>query len=132
MESGEAMPKIRVVRNAAIEREFGTPLPLHHIVSDATGASIVIEYVDGKLSIADNKVGAMTNSPNYDWHLLNLWNYANLTSQASRPREIDGVWLAPFGAGSGMLGLPGELHAALSFRQSGRVRQHDGPGQGRG
>ncbi len=104
----EAMPKIRIVRNAAIEREFGTPLPLHHIVSDATGASIVIEYVDGKLSIADNKVGAMTNSPNYDWHLLNLWNYANLTSQASRPREIDGVSLAPFGAGSGMLGLPGD------------------------
>ena len=46
----EAMPKIRVVRNAEIEKEFGTPLPLHHIVSDATGASIVIEYVDGKLS----------------------------------------------------------------------------------
>ena len=39
----EAMPKIRVVRNAEIEKEFGTPLPLHHIVSDATGASIVIE-----------------------------------------------------------------------------------------
>ncbi|HZZ22660.1 MAG TPA: linear amide C-N hydrolase [Roseiarcus sp.] len=33
----EAMPKIRVVRNAGIEKEFGTPLPLHHIVSDATG-----------------------------------------------------------------------------------------------
>ncbi len=43
-----AMPKIRVVRNAEIEKEFGTPLPLHHIVSDASGASIVIEYVDGR------------------------------------------------------------------------------------
>ena len=60
-----AMPKIRVVRNAEIEKEFGTPLPLHHIVSDASGASIVIEYVDGKLAMTDNKVGAMTNSPNY-------------------------------------------------------------------
>src|ERR1700744_4171427 len=67
----EAMLKIRVVRNAAIEKEFGMPLPLHHIVSDATGASIVIEYVDGKLNVTDNKVGAVTNSPNYDWHLLN-------------------------------------------------------------
>ena len=37
----QAMSKIWVVRNADIEKEFGTPLPLHHIVSDATGASII-------------------------------------------------------------------------------------------
>ena len=79
----EAMPTIRVVRNAEIEKEFGTPLPLHHIVSDASGASIVVEYVDGQLNVSDNKVGAMTNSPGYDWYLLNLRNYANLTPQAA-------------------------------------------------
>ena len=111
----EAMPKIRVVRNAEIEKEFGTPLPLHHIVSDATGASIVIEYMDGQLSVTDNKVGAMTNSPGYDWHLLNLRNYANLTPQAARPHSIDGVSLAPFGAGSGMLGLPGDFTPPSRF-----------------
>ena len=111
----EAMPKIRVVRNAAIEKEFGTPLPLHHIVSDATGASIVIEYMDGKLSIDDNKVGAMTNSPGYDWHLLNLRNYANLTPRPAPARAIDGVSLAPFGAGSGMLGLPGDFTPPSRF-----------------
>jgi choloylglycine hydrolase len=111
----EAMPKIRVVRNAEIEKEFGTPLPLHHIVSDATGASIVIEYMDGQLSMTDNKVGAMTNSPGYDWHLLNLRNYANLTPQAARPHSIDGVSLAPFGAGSGMLGLPGDFTPPSRF-----------------
>ena len=102
-------------RNAEIEKEFSTPLPLHHIVSDATGASIVMEYMDGQLSVTDNKVGAMTNSPGYDWHLLNLRNYANLTPQAARPREIDGVSLAPFGAGSGMLGLPGDFTPPSRF-----------------
>lgn len=111
----QAMPKIRVVRNAEIEKEFGTPLPLHHIVSDTTGASIVIEYVDGKLNVTDNKVGAMTNSPEYGWHLLNLRNYANLTPDAARPRSIDGVSLAPFGAGSGMLGLPGDFTPPSRF-----------------
>jgi choloylglycine hydrolase len=111
----EAMPKLRVVRNAAIEKQFGTPLPLHHIVSDATGASMVIEYMDGKLSMHDNKVGAMTNSPGYEWHLLNLRNYANLTPQAARPHAIDGVSLAPFGAGSGMLGLPGDFTPPSRF-----------------
>jgi choloylglycine hydrolase len=110
-----AMPKIRVVRNAQIEKEFGTPLPLHHIVSDATGASIVIEYVDGQVSVAENKVGVLTNSPNYDWHLLNLRNYANLKAQAPPPRSIDGVSLAPFGAGSGMLGLPGDFTPPSRF-----------------
>ena len=111
----QAMAKLRVVRDAAVEKEFGTPLPLHHIVSDATGASIVIEYMDGKLSMHDNKVGAMTNSPGYDWHLLNLRNYANLTPQAARPHAIDGVSLAPFGAGSGMLGLPGDFTPPSRF-----------------
>ncbi len=110
-----AMRKIRVVRNAEIEKEFGTPLSLHYVVSDATGASIVIEYMDGQLSLTDNKVGAMTNSPGYDWHLLNLRNYANLTPQAARPHEIDGVSLAPFGAGSGMLGLPGDFTPPSRF-----------------
>ena len=57
----------------------------------------------------------MTNSPAYDWHLLNLRNYANLTPQAARPHAIDGVSLAPFGAGSGMLGLPGDFTPPSRF-----------------
>ena len=112
----DAMSKIRVVRNPEIEKAFGTPIPIHHIVTDATGASIVIEYVKGVLSIYDNKVGAMTNSPEYDWHLLNLRNYANLQPLgAPASRAIDGVSLAPFGAGSGMLGLPGDFTPPSRF-----------------
>ena len=111
----QAMPKIRVVRNPDIEKEFGTPLPLHHIVNDPSGASIVIEYTNGELKVFDNKVGAMTNSPGYDWHLLNLRNYSNLRPQAPAPRSIDGVSLAPFGAGSGMLGLPGDFTPPSQF-----------------
>jgi choloylglycine hydrolase len=113
-----AMPKIRVGRNADIEKEFGTPTPLHHIVNDPTGASIVIEYTNGELKVFDNKVGAMTNSPGYDWHLLNLRNYSHPRPQPTPPRNIDGVSLAPFGAGSGMLGLPGDFTPLLD--SSGR------------
>ncbi len=113
----QAIPKIRVVRNADIEKEFGTPLPLHHIVTDATGASIVIEYTkNGTLAIFENKVGVLTNSPSYDWHLLNLRNYANLTPLGvAANRNINGVSLAPFGAGSGMLGLPGDFTPPSRF-----------------
>ena len=44
------MSKIRVVRNPEIEKAFGTPIPIHHIVTDATGASIVVEFTNGALS----------------------------------------------------------------------------------
>lgn len=111
-----AMAKIRVVRNQDIEKEFGTPLPLHYVVTDASGASLVIEYTKGELTLFDNRVGVMTNSPSYDWHLLNLRNYANLQPlDRSSARSIDGVSLAPFGAGSGMLGLPGDFTPPSRF-----------------
>lgn len=112
----QAMPKLRVVRNAEMEKQFGSPIPLHYIVTDAAGGSIVIEYTKGELAIFDNKVGVMTNAPNYDWHLLNLRNYANLTPRdASAARAINGVSLAPFGVGSGMLGLPGDFTPPSRF-----------------
>ena len=68
------------------------------IVTDATGASIVIEYTKGARSIYDDKVGAMTKLASSEWHLLNLRNYANLQPLgAPAPRNIDGVSLAPLG-----------------------------------
>ena len=109
------LPKVRVIRNLEIEKAFGAPIPLHYVVSDATGASIVIEYTKGVLAISDNRIGVMTNSPSYDWHLLNLRNYSNLKPMDDRPHDIDGVSLAPFGAGSGMLGLPGDFTPPSRF-----------------
>lgn len=115
-EARQAIPKLMVVRNAEIEKAFGTPAPIHFVVTDAGGKSIVVEYTKGILAIYDNKVGVMTNSPSYDWHLLNLRNYANLTPMGASPaRNIDGVSLAPFGAGSGMLGLPGDFTPPSRF-----------------
>lgn len=111
----QTLPKVRVIRNLEIEKAFGGPIPLHYVVSDATGASIVIEYTNGVLAITDNKVGVMTNSPTYDWHLLNLRNYTNLKPMNDRPHELNGVSLAPFGAGSGMLGLPGDFTPPSRF-----------------
>jgi choloylglycine hydrolase len=112
----QVMPAIQVVPDTAILEKFGVPVPMHYIVADSSGASIVIEYTKGALSIFDNKVGAMTNAPSYDWHLLNLRNYANLKPLGASPaRNINGVSIAPFGAGSGMLGLPGDFTPPSRF-----------------
>ena len=112
----EALPKLRVIHNEDIDKAFGAPSPLHLIVTDNTGASIVIEYVGGKLNIHDNKIRVMTNGPTYDWHILNLRNYPQLRAFGGpTDREINGVSLAPFGAGSGMLGLPGDVTPVSRF-----------------
>lgn len=110
------LPKLRVVHNEDIVKSFGAPVPIHWTVTDETGNSIVVEYIDGELHLHENKIGVMTNSPGYDWHLLNLRNYANFQAQdISGPREINGVNLAPFGVGSGMLGLPGDITPPSRF-----------------
>lgn len=51
------------------------PFPVHYGVWDQSGEGIVIELLNGKLNIHDNPVGALTNGPEFPWHLTNLINY---------------------------------------------------------
>ena len=83
-------------------------LPFHFPIHDATGASIVIEPVDGKLKVYDNPLGVLTNSPTFDWHLNNIRNYVKLSPVAADPLKIGGKTFEPFGQGSGLLGIPGD------------------------
>lgn len=83
-------------------------LPFHFPFHDATGASIVIEPVDGKLKVYDNPLGVLTNSPSFDWHLNNVRNYVKLSPVGADPLKIGGKTFAPFGQGSGLLGIPGD------------------------
>ena len=112
----EALPKLRVVYNEDIDKAVGAPSPLHLTVADSSGASIVVEYVGGELNIHDNLIGVLTNAPTYDWHILNLRNYPQLRAFGGpSDRQVDGVSLAPFGAGSGMRGLPGDSTPTSRF-----------------
>lgn len=92
-----------------------TSPPFHYIVYDKAGKSIVIEPVNGALVVHDNPVGTLTNSPNFDWHMTNLRNYINLFANNAAPKKIEGVELAPFGQGSGMVGLPGDFTPPSRF-----------------
>lgn len=82
---------------------------------DATGDSAVIEFLDGEVQITDNPLGVLTNAPTFDWHVTNLRNFVNLS-----PVALPGVALAemdftPLGAGSGMIGLPGDFTPPSRF-----------------
>jgi choloylglycine hydrolase len=83
-------------------------VPLHFVVHDAQGKSAVLEWVGGKLTVYDNTIGVLTNSPTYDWHMNNLRNYVNLSPDNSKPVKVGGVTYAANGLGSGLLGLPGD------------------------
>jgi choloylglycine hydrolase len=91
------------------------PQPVHFVVYDKTGASIVIEPLDGKLKVYDNPLGVITNSPNFDWHMVNLRNYVALNPRNVPPVTIDGTTIRQMGQGSGMLGLPGDFTPPSRF-----------------
>ncbi|TXK61027.1 linear amide C-N hydrolase [Alkalisalibacterium limincola] len=54
--------------------------PFHYVVHDRGGASIVIEFNKGQMTVHDNPVGVMTNGPEFEWHLTNLNNYTFLSN----------------------------------------------------
>ena len=51
------------------------PMPLHYAIFDKAGNGLVIEFVNQKKNVYDNPVNAMTNAPEFPWHLTNLNNY---------------------------------------------------------
>jgi choloylglycine hydrolase len=100
------MQEITVV--GVVEKAIGIVVDGHWMVTDNSGTSIVIEFTDGELRIHDAPLGVITNAPNYDWHMTNLSNYLNLSMFSVEPKNLSGVKFAPTGAGSGMIGLPGD------------------------
>ena len=83
--------------------------PLHYIVYDKSGKSIVLEPIDGKILIYDNPLGIITNSPTFDWQLTNLRNYINLSPLNVPYLAMQGYNFYAFGQGTGMHGLPGDF-----------------------
>lgn len=118
----QALPHIKVV--SAVFGPWGLTPPVHAIVHDANGQSVVIEYVDGNLHMHDNALGVITNSPTFDWHLTNLKNYISLSADNVSDVKLADIAFSPLSQGSGMLGLPGDFTSpsrfvrAVAFSQS--------------
>ncbi|KAF5077258.1 putative protein YxeI [anaerobic digester metagenome] len=108
----EGLKNIRVCEAPSI---VPTSLPMHYVVHDAGGNCIVIEYMEGRLNIYDNPLGVMTNSPPFDWMVINLSNYVNLSANGVPKLDLKGFSIYPTGQGSGMLGLPGDYTPPSRF-----------------
>lgn len=92
-----------------------TVFPLHAAIYDATGKSIVVEFIQGKMNIFNNDIGVLTNSPSYDWQITNLRNYLNLTPYSPSPITLNGITFSATGQGAGMVGLPGDISPPSRF-----------------
>lgn len=88
--------------------------PLHWMVSDKE-SSIVIEPGKDGLKIFDDPVGVLTNNPPFDYHIYNLANYMNLTSEEAINRFAPNYKIEAYSRGMGGIGLPGDLSSASRF-----------------
>ncbi len=89
---------------------------VHWRIAEPNGKTVVLEFVNGKPCFYDNPLGVITNSPGFEWQMMNLNNYVNLLPGSASPQEIaNGVQLKAFGGGSGMLGLPGDYTPPSRF-----------------
>jgi len=102
----------------------GESFPGHFIITDSTGVSVVVEPLKDGLKIYDNPLGVLTNSPTFDWHMINLGNYVNLSATNVPKIDLTGKKISSFGQGSGLVGIPGDYTPpsrfvrAVAFSQS--------------
>ena len=111
-EAEEYLDRLCIVDTAFAEQM--PPAPLHWMLADKDRC-LVIEQVREGLKIYENPVGVLTNNPPFDFHLMNLNNYMNLTAESPGNRFADGVELKPFAQGMGAVGLPGDASSVSRF-----------------
>jgi len=80
--------------------------PFHYTLHDASGASLVIEFANGRQQVIDNPIGVMTNGPEFAWHMTNLNNYTFLNNKDQSQLKIAGVHLQQPDSGIATAGLP--------------------------
>lgn len=112
-EAVDAAKNVRVAN--VVQKDMGFVPPVHYVVTDAAGTSIVLEPIDGKLKVFANPLGVMSNSPSFDWHMTNLSNYVNISSKNLSQVDLAGKEIHGLGQGSGMLGLPGDFTPPSRF-----------------
>lgn len=80
--------------------------PFHYTLHDATGASLVVEFVNGEQRLHDNPIGVMTNGPEFSWHMTNLNNYTFLSNKDHSQLELGGQQFKQPDSGIATVALP--------------------------
>ncbi len=102
----------------------GARTPFHFIVHDRTGASIVIEFADGRQNVYDNPIGVMTNGPDFPWHLTNMNNYSFLTNLDRSEGSFGALKVRQPDSGIATAGLPASNTAVGRFVRAAYYAQY--------
>ena len=105
----EALHQVRIIN---IDPRSST---VHWRFTEASGRQIVLEIVDEVMHFYENPLGVLTNSPGLEWHWTHLNNYLNLTPGTAPEHAFGPLEIPPFGGGSGLLGLPGDVTPPSRF-----------------
>jgi choloylglycine hydrolase len=84
----------------------------HFSVHDKNNNSIIMEVLNGTMTIYKNRYQVMTNEPLYEWHLQNVENYLHLNNSALPPAMYSVS--SPIG-GAALFGLPGDFTSSSRF-----------------
>ena len=88
---------------------------VHWRIGEPSGRQVVLEIVNGEPHFYENEVGVLTNAPGFEWQLTNLNNYVNLYPGSAPVQKLGAADLRSFGAGSGFLGIPGDVTPPSRF-----------------
>ena len=96
--------------------------PLHFIIADKE-KSIVVESVKDGLKIYDNKIGVLTNNPDFNYHMTRLSDFANV-SNVKTENCFKNIDIIPYSKGMGAIGLPGDFSSSSRFIKAAFVKNN--------
>lgn len=117
----DAIKNVRIVH---VDPRIDT---LHWRITDPSGRQVILEIINGVATFYDSKLGVLTNAPEYPWHIKNLNNYVNLHPGTAGPVKMGPITLRAFGAGSGLLGLPGDFTPPSRFVRAAFLQEYSLP-----
>lgn len=97
------------------------PTPLHWMISDRD-KSIVLEATEEGVKVYDNSIGVLTNSPPFDFQLMNLNNYMSVSDKPVQNRFSGKADMKAYSNGMGGIGLPGDFSSMSRFVKAAFVK----------
>ncbi|MDK6502362.1 choloylglycine hydrolase [Lactobacillus crispatus] len=89
--------------------------PLHWLIADKTGVSIVVETDKDGMHVYDNPVGCLTNNPQFSCQLFNLNNYADVSPAMPKNNFSKEANMNGYSRGLGSRNLPGGMDSESRF-----------------
>ena len=88
---------------------------LHWLIADKMDNCITLEFMKDGMKIHKNSIGILTNNPPFEYQIMNLNNYINLSNREPVNRFSSKIDLEVYSRGMGAIGMPGDLSSMSRF-----------------